>query len=251
MSKLQAPDWKIRLDKSLNSNKGQSHSKFYQVASVTADGMPKNRTMVFRGFLANSEKFVSVTDIRSDKIKEWESSSSQKFEICWYFVESREQYRISGHVQILSSDSVISHIESADNKQSKSEAASLIREQWNKLSKAAKEQFYCAEPKAPFDDELDIQPSELQDGNLENVHGVSNNEGNATNCGYTNETSKESQISKTENNSRADKALDISENFCVVIFIPTSVDYLNLLAEPHYRSISKQENNWLESRVNA
>jgi pyridoxamine 5'-phosphate oxidase len=104
MSDFKFPSWRQRLVRSLHVNRSQAQSKYFQVASVSKDGLPKNRTMVFRGFIPESLNLVSVTDIRSDKVLDWQQNTPKKFEICWYFAGSREQYRIAGHVSLVSNE---------------------------------------------------------------------------------------------------------------------------------------------------
>ena len=93
MSDFKFPTWRQRLARSLHVNRSQAQSKYFQVATVSMDGLPKNRTMVFRGFLPDSLNLLSVTDIRSDKVADWKLSTPKKFEICWYFAGSREIQR--------------------------------------------------------------------------------------------------------------------------------------------------------------
>ncbi|KAL3815145.1 hypothetical protein ACJIZ3_016413 [Penstemon smallii] len=57
-------------------------------ATVASNGRPANRTVVYRGFQDDSDKIQINTDNRSRKI-------------CWYFTESWEQFRISGHVDVI------------------------------------------------------------------------------------------------------------------------------------------------------
>lgn len=252
VSDMQAPAWRKRLDKSLSVNGTQVQSKFYQVASISADGLPKNRTMVFRGFLSETQNFVSVTDIRSEKIQEWNGSLSNMFEICWYFTESREQYRISGDVYLVSLASVSGKLKLADTKYREHNSLAFLKEHWNKLSSDAKQQFYCSEPKAPFATELEKGVYLDNEKSNETAYSaIPVDEASKSDSIQTKETSSESHISNIEHSKSAENILDISENFCVVIFVPASVDYLNLQTKPQYRSISKQDESWFETRVNA
>ena len=69
MTEIVYPVWRQRLASSLQANNSEVHSKYFQVASVCPNGRPKNRTMVFRGFLPGTQNLLSVTDLRSDKIQ--------------------------------------------------------------------------------------------------------------------------------------------------------------------------------------
>jgi len=212
MSDFKFPSWRQRLARSLHVNRSQAQSKYFQVATVSTDGLPKNRTMVFRGFVPDSLNLISVTDIRSDKVADWKLSTPKKFEICWYFAGSREQYRVAGHVSLVSSDL----IKDAKIRNPERQAAYLshkfLSEQWQNLSAAAKAQFFWPAPKAPFESESDTEDLSQRPENV--------NE-------------------------------DISDNFCVVIFTPLTVDYLNLKNSPQLRCLSDFENDWFEVVVNA
>jgi len=206
------PSWRQRLARSLHVNRSQAQSKYFQVASVCIDGLPKNRTMVFRGFVPNSLNLLSVTDIRSDKVTDWKVSTPKKFEICWYFAGSREQYRVAGHVSLVSSELIKDANIRNPERKSAYLSHKFLREQWSNLSSAAKAQFFGPSPKAPFEAETDAEDF-------------------------------------SQSAEKADELM--SDNFCVVIFTPLTVDYLNLKNSPQLRCLSDFENDWLEVLVNA
>lgn len=55
-----------------------------------------------RGFLYNTDHLTIVTDRRSAKVSEL--AANPNVELCWYFPSSREQYRLSGTLDIVSED---------------------------------------------------------------------------------------------------------------------------------------------------
>ena len=73
---------------------------------------PSVRTVVFRGFLgqewvdgdqdktADSNYLTFVTDSRSSKVQELLASGG-KCEICWYFPQTWEQYRLTGRMRLI------------------------------------------------------------------------------------------------------------------------------------------------------
>ena len=136
MTQIIYPIWRQRLARSLHINRSQMHSKYYQVASVDPSARPKNRTMVFRGFLQGTQNLLSVTDLRSEKISEWQGDGKLHFEICWYFTGSREQYRVAGEVALISNSIKSSYQEFGEQTKT-----SLIKQQWSNLSDKAKEPF--------------------------------------------------------------------------------------------------------------
>ncbi|PWA80278.1 pyridoxamine 5'-phosphate oxidase family protein [Artemisia annua] len=91
--------WKQLLLNSLNSNSHLRHSTYFQLATISPSGMPANRTVVFRGFQETTNKILINTDCRSHKIEDlnhWPFA-----EICWYFTDTWEQFRINGNVDVI------------------------------------------------------------------------------------------------------------------------------------------------------
>ena len=91
--------WRSFLANALKKNRSQPHSRYFQLATVRSDGIPANRTVVFRGFLEDTNKLKIITDTRSEKITEIQNQSWA--EICWYFTNTREQFRIAGNITII------------------------------------------------------------------------------------------------------------------------------------------------------
>jgi pyridoxamine 5'-phosphate oxidase len=218
MTEIGYPPWRQRLARSLHINRSQVHAKYYQVASVCPVGRPKNRTMVFRGFLANSQSLLSVSDTRSEKIAQWQGKFKSHFEICWYFSGSREQYRLSGEVALLSHSLDLSYTQAVLGQQTKQ---NLLKQQWSNLSANARQAFYSSSPKAPFDENTILSnpaKEQLTQG----------------------KKPEEIDIGSSQ----------ISDNFCVVIFIPDTVDYLNLKSKPQERCLYDIQDDWKERWVN-
>ncbi|KAH7519461.1 hypothetical protein FEM48_Zijuj08G0038600 [Ziziphus jujuba var. spinosa] len=68
-------------------------------ATVGYNGRPSNRTLIFRGFQGDTDKIQIHTDSTSRKIDELKHCPFA--EICWYFTESWEQFRIKGRIDIV------------------------------------------------------------------------------------------------------------------------------------------------------
>ncbi|KAI3796487.1 hypothetical protein L1987_39158 [Smallanthus sonchifolius] len=91
--------WKQLLLNALQSNSHLRHSSYFQLATIGPNGMPANRTVVFRGFQDATNKIQINTDCRTHKIEDlthWPFA-----EICWYFTDSWEQFRINGAVDVI------------------------------------------------------------------------------------------------------------------------------------------------------
>jgi len=231
MTEIVYPVWRQRLAKSLHVNSSQVQSRYYQVASVRSNGDPKNRTMVFRGFLSGTQSLLSVADSRSEKIGEWQGDNKSRFEICWYFAGSREQFRLAGEVALISTSIDSSYEDWALGEHTKH---SLLKQQWSNLSTKAKQPFYSNSPKAPFDEAaIQLLP---QDGLV--------NQANDINDEF------DSNSNKSEPSNVAGHHTNISDNFCVVVFIPHAVDYLNLKPTPQQRCLYEIQDGWKARSVN-
>jgi hypothetical protein len=118
------------------SRNRKPQSLWFQMATIGLDGLPKVRTLAFRGFLDNfipsNECFMVIAvDKRSRKVKELQKND--KAEICWYFAETREQLRITIEAFLIHPDlfNSISNLE-----------VSRIREKvWESLSNATRAQY--------------------------------------------------------------------------------------------------------------
>jgi pyridoxamine 5'-phosphate oxidase len=87
------PRWATQIDESLAKNNQPPVDRYVQLATVTEDGEPRVRTVVFRGWAdaplpGDSPALSFITDSRSDKMRQ-----SDAAEVCWYLVEAREQFR--------------------------------------------------------------------------------------------------------------------------------------------------------------
>ncbi|WP_017296375.1 Npun_F5749 family FMN-dependent PPOX-type flavoprotein [Geminocystis herdmanii] len=154
MSKNIAP-WRTYLQKALHKNRSNLFSRYFALATVTKTGYPANRMVVFRGFLDNSNKLEIITDIRSQKIEDLSHNSYG--EICWYFAKTREQFRITGKIEIITAHD--------DNQELLKERQKI----WQKLSLAGKEQFYWENPR-----ELSIENSEIPTVDIDEEKPIEN-----------------------------------------------------------------------------
>lgn len=93
------PPWRSHLAEALDRNRSQPYSRYFQLATVQANGQPANRTLVFRGFLGDTNQIKIITDLRSEKINQIQQQAWG--EICWYFTETREQFRIAGELSLI------------------------------------------------------------------------------------------------------------------------------------------------------
>lgn len=137
--------WRSPLARALHRNRALVYARYLQLATVEANGRPANRTLVFRGFLDETNQLKFITDARSQKAGQ--IARSPWGEVCWYFPKTREQFRLAGLLTIVGPD----HSESA---LLKSRQAT-----WQELSDAARAQFAWAFPGEPRIDDADFAGS--------------------------------------------------------------------------------------------
>jgi len=73
-------------------------ARWLQLATVAADGTPRVRTLVFRGWGAASHLDL-LTDGRSAKLTELQANPA--VEVAWLLPKARAQFRLRGQAQIL------------------------------------------------------------------------------------------------------------------------------------------------------
>ena len=93
------PDWRRRLEHAMQHHAHLPQARFVQLATVRPDGRPANRTLTFRAWLAPDDRLVFTTDLRSAKVGQLQTQPWA--ELCWYFAETREQFRILGRVDVV------------------------------------------------------------------------------------------------------------------------------------------------------
>lgn len=86
------PPWRAPLALALTQGAQVRETHYLQLATVDAEGQPRNRTVVFRGFGPDSEVLL-LTDRRSAK---WgEMRREPRGELAWYLPVTREQFRLT------------------------------------------------------------------------------------------------------------------------------------------------------------
>ncbi|MBW4526858.1 MAG: pyridoxamine 5'-phosphate oxidase family protein [Phormidium tanganyikae FI6-MK23] len=127
--------WRSILARALHRNRSLPYARYVQLATVRPNGKPANRTIVFRGFLNDMNQLKFVSDNRSEKPKQIEYCPWA--EVCWYFPNTHEQFRIAGKLSL---------IDRTNPDESLQKARKLI---WQELSESARTQFAWAHPGQP------------------------------------------------------------------------------------------------------
>lgn len=126
--------WRSSLSRALHRNRAQPFCRFLQLATIRADGWPANRTVVFRGFQAETNQLMFICDRRSEKIDQVQQNPN--VEACWYFTKTREQFRLRGQMIAITTDT------------SAASLSEIRRQLWQKISDNARLQFAWPQPKA-------------------------------------------------------------------------------------------------------
>ncbi|MFW9257151.1 Npun_F5749 family FMN-dependent PPOX-type flavoprotein [Nostoc sp. CALU 546] len=124
--------WRSAIAHALHRNRSLVYARYLQLATLQANGRPANRTLVFRGFLEDTNQLKFITDNRSAKADQIQQQPWA--EICWYFPNTREQFRITGCLSLVNSD---------DSHQNLQPARIAM---WQELSDAARLQFAWPHP---------------------------------------------------------------------------------------------------------
>ena len=94
------PAWRAELERSLDENRAAPHHRFIQLATLGLDGAPRVRSLVSRGF-GEGHSLLFCADLLSEKTGELHAEP--RAELCWYLTESREQYRVRGVAEVVTS----------------------------------------------------------------------------------------------------------------------------------------------------
>ena len=129
------PPWRSPVARALHRNRSLAYARYVQLATVDASHRPENRTMVFRGWLEPVSQLKFVTDIRSTKAINLLAGASDWAEVCWYFPKTREQFRLSGTLTLVTADTITSHHKAR-------------QEAWQQMSDAGRIQFDWGTPGA-------------------------------------------------------------------------------------------------------
>uniref|UniRef100_A0A7S3RAT0 Pyridoxamine 5'-phosphate oxidase Alr4036 family FMN-binding domain-containing protein n=1 Tax=Dunaliella tertiolecta TaxID=3047 RepID=A0A7S3RAT0_DUNTE len=133
--------WKDVIQGALKKNRQIKGANYFQIGTIKPNGRPANRTVVFRDWLNNTDRFTFITDIRSNKVSEVKENPYA--EIAWWFPQTRDQFRISAKLDIITSST-------------KDEALQAARQQtWSRLKDAARQQFLWPHPAEPRQEAVD------------------------------------------------------------------------------------------------
>jgi PPOX class probable FMN-dependent enzyme len=223
--------WRSLLSAALHRNRSQPHARYFQLATVTPAGYPANRTVVFRGFLDEQQNTLKiVTDLRSQKIQDLKHQEIA--EICWYFTKTREQFRIRGKLQLVTSEEADSQLQ-------------LARQTtWENLSDAARSQFTWSDPGQP-----------LISGSFKQLNVMADGETERQGDGENFYIKLSDELDIKEDTSFVTSSLDSNQplpNFGLLLLIPHQIDHLQLRGEPQQRCLYtlQKDQTWSIQPIN-
>ena len=137
------PPWRPLLRAARPREGRAPQARWLQRASLGADGAPRVRTLVFRGW-AGPAVLDLLTDGRSSKASEL--AAEPRLELCWLLPKSRCQFRLRGVRQVLPS----------------AEELQARTQHWQQLNGGARALWGWPKPGAPFDASASF-PADLPD----------------------------------------------------------------------------------------
>ncbi|WP_413164706.1 Npun_F5749 family FMN-dependent PPOX-type flavoprotein [Capilliphycus salinus ALCB114379] len=144
---MELAPWREPLARALHRNRSLKYHRYFQLATVRNDGRPANRTVVFRGFVNQTNQLKIITDCRSQKVEQITKNPSG--EACWYFPKTREQFRFLGELTLITATS--------DDRILSSERQQV----WQDISENARSQFFWPSPGESRRDASEFTPPEV------------------------------------------------------------------------------------------
>jgi pyridoxamine 5'-phosphate oxidase len=155
------PPWRSLIARALHRNRSLPNARYVQLATVDRDLRPRNRSLVFRGWLEPGSQVKFVSDIRSTKAINLLADTSPYAEACWYFPKTREQFRLSGTLTLVTP-------ESRNTRYSKARQAA-----WQQMSDSGRIQFDWGTPGADrSEDPAAFNPPQPDEHQPSDVTGV-------------------------------------------------------------------------------
>jgi pyridoxamine 5'-phosphate oxidase len=218
--------WRSPLARALHLNRSLVYARYFQLATIDSYGYPANRTVVFRGFLGETNQIKIITDLRSQKASQ--IRDHPQGEICWYFPKSREQFRFRGSLILVTADHIFGQAAHPDEKLVLQTARKKL---WQYISAPARSQFLWDNPGELLTQEISDRAIDQQE-----ARGEINNKSNKlidrpdliapdfTTLDFTTPV-------------EVPDPLNPVNNFCLLLLDPFHVDHLELRTNPQSRHI--------------
>ncbi|KAH8548297.1 pyridoxamine 5'-phosphate oxidase-domain-containing protein [Umbelopsis sp. PMI_123] len=257
------PAWKVLLLSQLSKNIKEARDAAYvSLATIRPDGSPANRTVAFRGFVAQdhedetgwgSDLLLFTCDKRTEKMKE--IRHDPRVEVSWWMSTTGEQFRIRGRMHLIENGTEdllkdhiyrkeniitssnysaattsflarLNHLSHAFGKDQFSWEAERLRH-WYKISDDLRATFTWPHPGLPYE----------EDGKFVKSLSIEHTENN----GWFKHGDKQKQALLEEGYS----------NFVLLALEVDSIDYVELYSMPcRRRTYNKHNDEWIEQPLN-
>ncbi len=140
-----AASWQELLSQAQLQNP-QAHNRFAQLATIQDVGSPRPavRTVTVRFFLDDGRLLIT-TDSRADKVSELMANPA--CELCWYFTETRQQFRIQAK----------GHIITATQARLEGKLDAALTKSWQQRSTASQQSLTWPQPRRRIDEPASYQ----------------------------------------------------------------------------------------------
>ncbi len=138
--------WKPILQRALQRNRSQAQVRYLQLATITPAGLPACRTVVFRGFLHNTDHLTAITDARSTKMHDLQANRHAA--IAWYMPKTREQFRFTTRILPVGPAGPLDATWAPPGAGDAAALCAARQQLWSGLSDKARAQFLWAHPGA-------------------------------------------------------------------------------------------------------
>lgn len=217
----------------------------FSFATVDSNGAPKVRTCVYRGFIFNDKKtnvITFTTDIRMDKFEHLKSNP--KFEACFWFPATNEQFRVSGEAKLLTMNNTTTFNHELGNYPLIS--PNVIKQYSSSLDLSNTEHHNTSAPSNPSPQEWE---SELK-GKWEDLSRNLKSSFRKPEPGSIITPEKQKLLDSISRGVDGSHEVDGAKNFALVLLLADKVDYVNLNGhQSRYVYSRYDDDQWDETEI--
>lgn len=217
----------------------------FSFATVDSNGAPKVRTCVYRGFIFNDKKtnvITFTTDIRMEKFEHLKTNP--KFEACFWFPATNEQFRVSGEAKLLTMNNTTTFNHELGNYPLIS--PNVIKQYSSSLDLSNTEHHNPSAPSNPSPQEWE---SELK-GKWEDLSRNLKSSFRKPEPGSIITPEKQKLLDSISRGVDGSHEFDGAKNFALVLLLADKVDYVNLNGHQNRYVYSRYDDDqWDETEI--
>lgn len=217
----------------------------FSFATVDSNGAPKVRTCVYRGFIFNDKKtnvITFTTDIRMEKFEHLKTNP--KFEACFWFPATNEQFRVSGDAKLLTMNNTTTFNHELGNYPLIS--PNVIKQYSSSLDLSNTEHHNTSAPSNPSPQEWE---SELK-GKWEDLSRNLKSSFRKPEPGSIITPEKQKLLDSISRGVDGSHEVDGAKNFALVLLLADKVDYVNLNGhQSRYVYSRYDDDQWDETEI--